>query len=95
LTGPEAASSTAPATGPIPGSGPLPSPAAGDTAIADHAAAPGPFTLETTLLGPLTVPNGAARAVEIEELSRRAYRAAWRQCGLVHRARPRAARRRS
>ena len=50
--------------------------------------------LQTTLFGPLAVPNGAARAAEIEELSRRAavyatrargdgtrrvYRAAWRQ----------------
>ena len=52
------------------------------------------LTLQTTLFGPLAVPNGAARAAEIEELSRRAavyatrargdgtrraYRAAWRQ----------------
>ena len=37
------------------------------------------LTLQTTLFGPLAVPNGAARAAEIEELSRSAYRAAWRQ----------------
>ena len=37
------------------------------------------MTLQTTLFGRLAVPNGAARAAEIEELSRRAYRAAWRQ----------------
>ena len=52
------------------------------------------LTLQTTLFGPLAVPNGAARAAEIEELSRRAavyatrargdgtrraYRAAWQQ----------------
>src|SRR5215472_7754579 len=51
------------------------------------------LTLQTALFGPLAVPNGAARAAEIEELSRRAavyatrargegtrraYRAAWR-----------------
>jgi len=55
---------------------------------------PEALTLETALLGPLTVPAGADRAAEIEELSRRAavyatrargdgtrraYRAAWRQ----------------
>jgi site-specific recombinase XerD len=74
--------------------GPLPSPAAGRPVITDGTASPGPFTLETTLLGPLTLPDGAARAAEIEELSRRAaiyatrargigtrraYRSAWRQ----------------
>jgi site-specific recombinase XerD len=52
-----------------------------------------PFTLETALLGPLTIPGGAAHATEIEALShraavyatrahgagtRRAYRSAWR-----------------
>jgi site-specific recombinase XerD len=54
----------------------------------------GPLTLETELLGPLTLPDGAARAAELVELSRRAalyatrargegtrraYRTAWRQ----------------
>ena len=54
----------------------------------------GTLTLQTTLFGPLTVPDGAARAAELEELSRRAavyatrargdgtrraYRSAWRQ----------------
>ena len=66
--------------------------------------------LETTLLGPLSVPDGAGRAAEMEALApgrglrhprpgdgtRRAYRAAWRSLpGLVRRPRPRAARRRS
>src|SRR5690242_15138500 len=70
------------------GPGPLPSSAASDPA------SDGPLTLETSLLGPLTLATGAARAAEIEELSRRAavyatrargegtrraYRAAWRQ----------------
>lgn len=73
---------------------PLPSPATTTAAPADRARETGPLTLETTLLGPLSVPDGAARAAEIEELSRRAaiyatrakgdgtrraYRAAWRQ----------------
>jgi site-specific recombinase XerD len=55
---------------------------------------PGALILQTSLLGPLTVPDGAARAAELEELSRRAavyatrargdgtrraYRSAWRQ----------------
>jgi len=54
-----------------------------------------PFTLETPVLGALIVPEGAAHAAEIEELSRRAavyatrargertrraYRSAWRHC---------------
>lgn len=54
----------------------------------------GSWILQTTLLGPLTVPDGAARAAELEDLSRRAavyatrargdgtrrvYRSAWRQ----------------
>jgi site-specific recombinase XerD len=58
-----------------------------------EAASTGALTLETTLLGPLTVPDGAARAAELEDLSRRAalyatrargdgtrrtYRSAWR-----------------
>lgn len=70
--------------------GPLPSPAFADPPNAHRTA----FTLETTLLGPLTVPDGAARAAELEELSRRAaiyatrargegtrraYRSAWQQ----------------
>ena len=53
----------------------------------------GDVTLQTSLFGPLTVPDGAARADELEELSRRAalyatrargdgtrraYRTAWR-----------------
>ncbi len=79
--------------------GPLPCP--GD-APAEGPAAPravrllpptGSLILQTTLFGPLTVPDGAGRAAEIEELSRRAalyatrargdgtrraYRSAWR-----------------
>ena len=67
--------------------GPLPS--------STRAAPPdGPLTLQTDLLGPLTLPDGAARAAELAELSRRAalyatrargdgtrraYRTAWRQ----------------
>ena len=54
---------------------------------------PGSLVLQTALFGPLTVPDGAARAAELEELSRRAavyatrargdgtrraYRSAWR-----------------
>src|SRR5690242_16560620 len=81
---------TGPATAPpqaIPSAGPLPSPA--------RSAAPdGPLTLQTDLLGPLTLPDGADRAAELAELSRRAalyatrargdgtrraYRTAWRQ----------------
>jgi len=73
---------------------PLPSPADGSPRPGAPARAAGPLTLETTLLGPLIVPDGAARAAEIEELSRRAaiyatrakgdgtrraYRAAWGQ----------------
>jgi site-specific recombinase XerD len=60
----------------------------------DDSAGDGPFTLETALLGPLPVPAGAARVVELDELSRRAavyatrargegtrraYRSAWAQ----------------
>jgi site-specific recombinase XerD len=60
----------------------------------DPPPAAGPHTLETGLLGPLIVPDGAARVAELEELSRRAaiyatrakgdgtrraYRSAWRQ----------------
>src|SRR6516165_6619483 len=66
---------------------PLPSPS-------DAAPDDGRFTLETALLGPLPVPDGAAHAAEIDELSRRAavyatrargegtrraYRSAWIQ----------------
>jgi site-specific recombinase XerD len=85
---------TLPSAPPQVGQGPLPSPATTGRPIADRTAAPDPFTLETTLLGALTLPEGAARAAEIEELSRRAamyatrargigtrraYRSAWRQ----------------
>ena len=76
------------------------------TAPASEAAAPGPgplpapdrtdgrLVLQTTLLGPLSVPAGASRAAELQDLSRRAavyatrargdgtrrtYRSAWRQ----------------
>jgi integrase len=77
-------------TGPPPAArstAPLPAPA-------QSAAPDGPLTLETDLLGPLTLPDGAARATELAELSRRAalyatrargagtrraYRTAWRQ----------------
>jgi site-specific recombinase XerD len=90
LTEPKALPSTAGQSVP----GPLPSLAGGRPVSADHAVSLGRFTLETVLLGPLTVPDGAARAAEIEELSRRAamyatrargdgtrraYRSAWRQ----------------
>jgi len=79
-----------PATAPsqaVPSGGPLPSPARSATPD-------GPLTLQTDLLGPLTLPDGADRAAELAELSRRAalyatrargdgtrraYRAAWRQ----------------
>ena len=81
LTGPETAPPQA-----VPSAGPLPSPA-------PSATPDGPLTLETDLLGPLTLPDGAARAAELAELSRRAalyatrargdgtrraYRSAWR-----------------
>jgi hypothetical protein len=42
------------------------------SAAADPPPAAGPHTLETGLHGSLTVPDGAARAAEPEELSRRA-----------------------
>lgn len=73
---------------------PLPSPTTHSPEDNGGGPASRPLTLETTLLGPLTVPDGASRAPEIEELSRRAalyatrakgegtrraYRAAWRQ----------------
>jgi len=81
LTGPESVSSEHRQS-----AGPLPS---------TRAAPPdGPLILQTDLLGPLTLPDGAARAAELAELSRRAalyatrargngtrraYRTAWRQ----------------
>jgi site-specific recombinase XerD len=80
---------------PAPGAGEPPAPPADPpvSAAPDPSSATGALTLESSLLGPLTVPDGAARAAEIEELSRRAavyatqargegtrraYRAAWR-----------------
>ena len=87
-------------THPGPGGGPLPAPAAAPPTPEAASRAtpsdppPGSFILQTTLLGPLTVPDGAAHAAELEELSRRAavyatrargdgtrraYRSAWRQ----------------
>ena len=83
LTGPESASAEAAAAAPAP----LASPA-------EAATDDGPFTLETTLLGPLALPAGAASGPELDELSRRAalyatrargdgtrraYRSAWAQ----------------
>jgi hypothetical protein len=35
------------------------------------------WDIQSELFGPLNVPDGASRAAEIEELSRRAYRSAW------------------
>ena len=70
------------------GPGPLPSPQRAPAAPA------GSLVLQTSLFGPLRVPDGAGRAAELEELSRRAavyatrargdgtrraYRSAWRQ----------------
>ena len=103
LTGPETASLTGPPAGVTAGPSPLPSPAAPPFragGIPDQAGPhPGPLTppgsliLQTSLLGPLSVPNGAGRAAELEDLSRRAalyatrakgdgtrraYRSAWR-----------------
>ena len=67
-----------------------PAPAAADATPR----APGSLILQTSLLGPLTIPDGAGRAGELEDLSRRAavyatrargdgtrraYRSAWRQ----------------
>src|SRR4051812_47485010 len=67
---------------------------AGPLPCSDQPATDGSLTLQTTLFGPLSVPDGAARAAELEELSRRAavyatrargdgtrraYRSAWRQ----------------
>ena len=77
---------TAPPHDAVAGPDPLPHP--------DQPATDGSLTLQTTLFGPLNVPDGAARAAELEELSRRAavyatrargdgtrraYRSAWRQ----------------
>ena len=74
-----------------PGAGPLPSPADAPAGGAPRPSAP--LILQTTLFGPLSVPDGAALAAELEELSRRAavyatrargdgtrrtYRSAWR-----------------
>ena len=61
---------------PAPGAGEPPAPLADPpvSAAADPPPASGPLILETGLLGPLTVPDGAARAAEIEELSRRDLR---------------------
>jgi site-specific recombinase XerD len=93
---------TVPASETTPGLTPLlcpadPVPPAADHG--DHVARTGPLTppgsliLQTTLFGPLSVPDGAGRATELEELSRRAalyatrakgdgtrraYRSAWR-----------------
>jgi len=61
--------------------GALPSPVAGVADPAGHVTPRGPLILQTTLLGPLTVPDGAARAAEIEELSRRAAMYATRAKG--------------
>jgi site-specific recombinase XerD len=62
--------------------------------ISDETSVPGAMLLQTSLFGPLSVPAGAGRAEELEELSRRAavyatrargegtrraYRSAWRQ----------------
>ena len=59
---------------PVPGAGALPAPTADPpvSAAADPPPTAGPHTLQTGQLGPLIVPDGAARAAEIEELSRRA-----------------------
>src|SRR5271157_149488 len=78
------------------GPGPLPRPAdrVPDPPADGPSVPAGSLVLQTSLLGPLTVPDGAARAAELEELSRRAavyatrakgdgtrraYRSAWRQ----------------
>src|SRR5271165_2492137 len=78
------------------GPGPLPRPAdrVPDPPADGPSVPAGSLVLQTSLLGPLTVPEGAARATELEELSRRAavqatrargdgtrraYRSAWRQ----------------
>jgi site-specific recombinase XerD len=102
LVRPETAAPTAPSEGQGAGQNPLPAPTNAPSAAAmsvEPGTAPGRLTppgsliLQTTLLGPLSVPNGAGRAAELEELSRRAalyatrakgdgtrraYRSAWR-----------------
>ena len=85
-----AAPPTREAAGPAAPSGPPP----GSSIPAGSLTQAGSLILQTTLLGPLTVPDGAAHAAELEELSRRAavyatrargdgtrraYRSAWRQ----------------
>src|SRR4051794_2254333 len=96
---PSAPRDTAPPEDPAPaGPGPLPAPAAHDAADAAAGSptppgAPGSPTLQTPLFAPLSLPDGAARAAALEELSprapvsaprargdgtRRAYRSAWR-----------------
>ena len=98
---PQARPATAPAVDdPAAGPSPLPvlpgSQTPGAEAGSHRAAAaapPGPLILQTSLFGPLSVPDGAGRAAELEELSRRAaiyatrargdgtrraYRSAWR-----------------
>ena len=92
-----------PETVPLDAAGPVPSPGATEPRPADGTT----LILQTTLFGPLAVPNGAARAAEIEELSRRAavyatrargdgtrraYRAAWRQFDVWCRTRSAASR---
>ncbi|HME27905.1 MAG TPA: site-specific integrase [Acetobacteraceae bacterium] len=91
-TGPEAVSPEPAAAGP----GPLPRPAdrAPDRPADGPSVPAGSLVLQTSLFGPLTVPDGAGRAAELEELSRRAavyatrargdgtrraYRSGWRQ----------------
>jgi hypothetical protein len=59
--GPESASAEAAAAAPAP-----------LASSADAATDDGPFTLETTLLGHLALPAGAASGPELDELSRRA-----------------------
>ncbi len=94
---------TVPASETAPGLTPLPCPADPVPPAADHGdhvaragplTPPGSLILQTTLFGPLSVPDGAGRATELEELSRRAavyatrakgdgtrraYRSAWHQ----------------
>jgi hypothetical protein len=82
---PETARSAEAATAP----GPVPSPAAAPPTreAAGRAAPSGPPP--GSLLGPLTVPDGAAHAAELEELSRRAYRSGLAKLrGLVPQPRP-------
>jgi site-specific recombinase XerD len=93
LAWPEAAARLAPS--PLPALAGSPAqPGGGEaTPAATAAIVSGALVLQTALFGPLTVPDGAARAAELEELSRRAavyatrargdgtrraYRSAWR-----------------